>query len=594
MASGPPLIPLSQVCYILVHVYERQISSIADPEQLDSPFQLQEHLKALYHNYTRPPGSSTLAPITREIATRLAEPPEGVERSLWLYELCRFLTMKANNLIIAFFAENPACSAKTCPEMRASEWQYLCAVHDPPKACCAIDYCCHTLDWATNILTSPKFFPSRLTLGSDASGGAQTSMRHLTNIFRRVYRIFAHAWFQHRDVFWQVEGSDGLYMFFKAVCDMYRLIPEDNYTVPPEAEGEEEAEAEEKDGEKGETRKVVILRKEDHRGGFPVTPGKDDADPMSLNVATQRRHRYSSSRPVSVTTITEAAEDDDDDVNDKFNISVDEPNLGLGSLETTESPVEMPAATEGDCEATISDEERADMDKTPSNIESQMQRMELEESQEVDEDIGSPGPAERHPEPVIVIAPHPEDGRKVTHHHHGRHEVEEQAQAEEQGVEQEETQETQQEKQETQDQEKQEEKQEQRQEEAQEEQGVKQEDKQEEAQEEKPEEKEQEKEQEQETLQKQVETSGKEATEEDTAKKADDKADEKTDEKMDEKTDAKTDEKAEQDQGQKPEPQQEDLNVESPKSEASEVPAPKYEQEVAEKEDDQKAEETKS
>jgi hypothetical protein len=140
-------------------------------------------------------------------------------------------------LINGFFADNPPCSSAVCPEMRASEWQYLCAVHDPPKSCCAIDYCCHTLDWAGNILTSQKHFPSRLTLGNEASGGSQQGVKQLTNIFRRVYRMFAHAWFQHRTVFCSVEGQHGLYVFYKTVCDVYNLIPEDNYTVPPEAEG---------------------------------------------------------------------------------------------------------------------------------------------------------------------------------------------------------------------------------------------------------------------------------------------------------------------------------------------------------------------
>ena len=224
---------------------------------------------------------------------------------MWLYELCRFLTMKANNLIIAFFAEDPPCSSLTCPEMRAAEWQYLCAVHDPPKSCCAIDYCCHTLDWATNILTSPKFFPSRLTLGSDAGGGPQASMRHLTNIFRRLYRIFAHAWYQHRQVFWQVEGNDGLYIFLKAVCDMYGLIPEGNYTVPPEAEGlEPQKPAEEsKDG-----RRLTILRKDDENAPRPLFDETETEAPG----ATTRRHKHSPSTGSHVTTIAESTEDAED------------------------------------------------------------------------------------------------------------------------------------------------------------------------------------------------------------------------------------------------------------------------------------------
>ncbi|KAL4789213.1 Mob1/phocein [Aspergillus venezuelensis] len=284
MAAGPPLIPLSQ---------------------LDSPFQLQEHLKALYNHFTRPENSDTIIPIQREVARQLAEPPEGVERSLWLYELCRFLTMKVNNLIIAFFAENPPCSAQTCPEMRASEWQYLCAVHDPPKACCAIDYSCHTLDWATNILTSPKHFPSRLTLGLESGGGVTAGLRNLTNIFRRLYRIFAHAWFQHRQVFWQVEGHDGLYMFFKTVCDMYQLIPEDNYTIPPEAEGDD-AHKPQRVQEQGDPRPLTILRKENES----LIPSLDQLEPASISTgATTRRHKSSPSLGSRVTTISESVED---------------------------------------------------------------------------------------------------------------------------------------------------------------------------------------------------------------------------------------------------------------------------------------------
>ncbi|WEW59598.1 hypothetical protein PRK78_005072 [Emydomyces testavorans] len=354
MASGPPLIPLSQ---------------------LDSPFQLQEHLKASYQNFTRPPNSSTVVPITRTTAKQLAEPPEGVERSLWLYELCRFLTMKANNIVIAFFAESPPCSAQTCPEMRASEWQYLCAVHDPPKACCAIDYCCHTLDWATNILTSPKFFPSRLTLGSEAAGGPQASMRHLTNIFRRVYRIFAHAWFQHREVFWQVEGHDGLYVFFKTVCDAYGLLPEDNYTIPAEAEGEEPRTNKLEEG----GRKMMILRKEDK----PHAESSLDSASTSLGPgATTRRHRHSPSTGAAVSTIAEAGEDEEVDRNTS-NVSVLPPvwkkqeEVEKQPVPPVDKPSSAPEQTSenitvaaNDTTATalperLKDEERSEMTDTP-------------------------------------------------------------------------------------------------------------------------------------------------------------------------------------------------------------------------------------
>ncbi|KAJ0415640.1 Mob1/phocein [Aspergillus carlsbadensis] len=384
MSAGPPLIPLSQ---------------------LDSPFQLQEHLKALYNHYTRPEGADIVYPIQREVARQLAEPPEGIEKSLWLYELCRFLTMKANNLIIAFFAENPPCSAQTCPEMRASEWQYLCAVHDPPKACCAIDYCCHTLDWATNILTSPKHFPSRLTLGSESGGGPQAGMRHLTNVFRRLYRIFAHAWFQHRDVFWQVEGHDGLYMFFKTVCDMYNLIPSDNYTIPPEAEGDE-AHQPHQVQDHGDPRRLTILRKDNE----PLLPPLDQVEPATISTgATTRRHKSSPSIGSRVTTINESAEDSEEPE------PLPSPEAKEPVLEPTEATsdtpgelVQSPQSTES--QVTVAEVELED--ETPATAEvPTIEEPEAEEESKPAELVEAEAPAtttaseEAKPEPAASAEP---------------------------------------------------------------------------------------------------------------------------------------------------------------------------------------------
>ena len=248
-----------------------------------------------------------MTPVDREIAQKLATPPENVDKTLWLYELCRFLTQKVNAIITALFSDSPPCSSITCPEMRASEWQYLCAVHDPPKSCCAIDYCCHTLDWAANTLTSPKNFPSRLALGSDQSTQHQ-QQRNLTNIFRRVYRIFAHAWFQHREMFWKVEGRTGLYILFKTVCDAYGLIPEDNYTIPPEAEGLD-------DSEEATMAPPVILKRE------PSGPGPLESENSSVieagehtlsTAGTTKRHRHSPSvSATSVSTVLEESEEEE-------------------------------------------------------------------------------------------------------------------------------------------------------------------------------------------------------------------------------------------------------------------------------------------
>ncbi|KAK0325601.1 hypothetical protein LTR82_003136 [Friedmanniomyces endolithicus] len=219
---------------------------------IDSAFPLTEHLAALHAHHTHPASDpSHTIPLSPSLAAALALPPPHTSRDIWLYELARFLIQRTNTIIIALFADDPPCSPATCSEMRASEWQYLCAVHDPPKSCAAIDYCCHTLDWAAGVLSSSKTFPSRLGLGSQGGGGGgggvgaqgqdkvlQHQLREITNIFRRVYRIYAHAWFQHREMFWRVEGKTGVYGLFRRVCDEYGLIQAENYTIPREAEGE--------------------------------------------------------------------------------------------------------------------------------------------------------------------------------------------------------------------------------------------------------------------------------------------------------------------------------------------------------------------
>ncbi|RYP62470.1 hypothetical protein DL769_007295 [Monosporascus sp. CRB-8-3] len=313
MAAGPPLIPLSE---------------------LDSAFQLQEHLAALHYYHT----SSNTAPITRTTAAHLAAPPPGIDRTLWLYELCRFLISQCNTLIVGFLFDSPPCSAATCPEMRASEWQFLCAVHDQPKSCCAIDYCCHTLDWAANVVTNPKLFPSRFVVSEGHDKSAV--LKNLVNVFRRLHRIFAHAWFQHRGVFWRTEGQTGLYVFFKTVCDMYDLLPAENYKLPPEAEGLESAPS-----EKEEKRPVVtaIAKPPSQQNDG----GDHEDDRHSLNTRRSSNTARHSSRPSTgraVTTVIEEREDEHSDVANKLkamHISPPEPV-------EEESEVEVPVIVEGE------------------------------------------------------------------------------------------------------------------------------------------------------------------------------------------------------------------------------------------------------
>ncbi|ROW09581.1 hypothetical protein VMCG_02538 [Cytospora schulzeri] len=308
MAAGPPLVPLNE---------------------LDSAFQLQEHLAALHYYHT----ANNTQPMTRETAALLATPPPSVDKTLWLYELCRFLIAQCNSLIIGFLFDTPPCSFNTCPEMRASEWQFLCAVHEQPKSCCAIDYCCHTLDWAANIVTNPKIFPSRFVAlsGNDGPGhDKNTAVKNLVNVFRRLHRIFAHAWFQHRGVFWSVEGQTGLYVFFKTVCDIFDTLPAENYKLPPEAEGLESAAAAGESMERGPKRDQSQLP-------TPIIQQRSDDDNFlpAGRTSTRRHIRSSPSTGSAVTTVLEADEDVGADVTGRLK------EMRVSAPETVEEELEM-------------------------------------------------------------------------------------------------------------------------------------------------------------------------------------------------------------------------------------------------------------
>ncbi|PNY29363.1 MOB kinase activator-like 4 [Tolypocladium capitatum] len=288
-----------------IHPGTKAADMAAGPPLLDSAFQLQEHLAALHYQHT---ASGTRA-LTRATALQLAQPPQGIDRTLWLYELCRFLISQCNSLIVGFLFDTPPCSASTCPEMRASEWQFLCAVHEQPKSCCAIDYCCHTLDWAANVVSDQKIFPSRFVILNDPHS-KNIGVKNLVNVFRRLHRIFAHAWFQHRSVFWTIEGQAGLYVFFKTVCDLYDLLPAENYKLPPEAEGLE-GPASELETEKPPP--AILMPPTQQREG---SAEDDSLHPARTN--TRRHIRSSPSTGSAVTTVMEADEEETDAVSNKL------------------------------------------------------------------------------------------------------------------------------------------------------------------------------------------------------------------------------------------------------------------------------------
>ncbi|KAJ7686208.1 Mob1/phocein, partial [Mycena rosella] len=213
------------------------IKNLPSLSSLDSAFQLQEYISLLIrldvHDVdaiVSVPGRAKQKEKEKEVDVadegkdRKAE--VTVDEACWKYEQLRRLAQDLSHPLITMLQQ--VCTRTTCPEMKAGEWLYLCVAHGNDGAmeqCCAIDYILHTLDSATALLNSPRAFPSRLQI-------PPTSHRHFTSLARRLGRIFAHAYFHHREEFEQAEAESSLYARFLALTEKFDLVPADFLVIP--------------------------------------------------------------------------------------------------------------------------------------------------------------------------------------------------------------------------------------------------------------------------------------------------------------------------------------------------------------------------
>ncbi|KAJ2700573.1 hypothetical protein FB645_004969 [Coemansia sp. IMI 203386] len=143
----------------------------------------------------------------------LLEQPSFMDELSWLYEHMRQICIELGFYVSVVHIE---CTEKQCPVMRAQETTYYCAGHGSPRPCSAIGYAVHTLDYAVRQL----------------SQGDNTSLKHLQSMVRRLYRIFAHVYFHHRQVFETQETATYLYARFVRLARKYELAPESQIIIP--------------------------------------------------------------------------------------------------------------------------------------------------------------------------------------------------------------------------------------------------------------------------------------------------------------------------------------------------------------------------
>nr|CAG4646491.1 EOG090X0BA8 [Macrothrix elegans] len=149
--------------------------------------------------------------------------PESQDEGVWKYEHLRQFCMELNGIAVKLQSE---CHPETCTQMTATDqWIFLCAAHKTPKECPAIDYTRHTLDGAACLLNSNKYFPSRVSI-------KESSVAKLGSVCRRVYRIFSHAYFHHRNLFDEFENETFLCRRFTEFVTKYNLMSKEILIVP--------------------------------------------------------------------------------------------------------------------------------------------------------------------------------------------------------------------------------------------------------------------------------------------------------------------------------------------------------------------------
>lgn len=186
---------------------------VEEYSQLAGPFAVQEYLQELIRN-----DSSKVKLI--------CEPPGDVDVSVWQYEHMRQFILELNLLVVHL---QGACTPYTCPKMKSTEdLLYLCASHKVPQECSAADYMTHTLDHATSLLHNNKNFTSRVSI-------PPSSIKYLMSIVRRLYRLFTHTYYHHRDLFIEFEKDSHLCARFTQFVQRFDMMPAKLFSIPTHA-----------------------------------------------------------------------------------------------------------------------------------------------------------------------------------------------------------------------------------------------------------------------------------------------------------------------------------------------------------------------
>ena len=86
----------------------------------------------------------------------------------------------------------------------------------------------HSIDNATAIIHNTKNFNSRVSI-------PQSSTKHLLSIVRRLYRIFSHTYFHHKDIFNEFENEMHLCGRFTEFAKRFKMMNNELFIIPDES-----------------------------------------------------------------------------------------------------------------------------------------------------------------------------------------------------------------------------------------------------------------------------------------------------------------------------------------------------------------------
>jgi hypothetical protein len=109
--------------------------------------------------------------------------------------------------------------------------------------CCAVDYCCHTLDKATQFVHTTSLFPGRMDV-------PKKSAEQFASQIRRLYRILLHCYHAHQDIFAAFEEETTLCRRFQVFAKRYSLLDDETLgPIPLKEVSEDESSSEEAEKE---------------------------------------------------------------------------------------------------------------------------------------------------------------------------------------------------------------------------------------------------------------------------------------------------------------------------------------------------------